>query len=503
MRTTHLRSRSSSASSGRHVGIGPNSELDHGPRDRRGRARPAPAITLTAPLPLRMRAARRCRTRHRRHAHGSADKAHAQGEAAGDLGTGITLAAPLAKAHPAGSTVNGPTTGLISDSPQGQIIGVLNNDQDGLNYPAHKWGTDHYLNDLRQRQASGRGSTTSTRRRSRRHRTTIYGTVGIAAAAAQPAGRAWRSATRRANAVTQALQDLGQKYNFSIPLGEPAPVQEHGLGAGQPGIQTRPGVPAGGPGASTRRSSTTAPAAPTRCRSASAASRRSATSASTTRAPTRSWAATRTRTRPAYPSKPTLVRRCTARTRTSDYFSNLNFWASGTVHGPGGYDQPVRGAAARRRVRRDVVLVRHRLARRRAARCTKPNRPIAYFEMTPKKPTAQTTVTLRRRLQPDEGRQHERAHVLLGLRRRQPARVDDGSDRSSTRSRRRRPGVTSSCSSATGGDELAASFRQVEPIDFFPTYYPAVAPPIGAAAALERRRGGPVRRRCRRTSRPR
>ena len=25
---------------------------------------------------------------------------------------------------------------------------MLNNDQDGINYPALHWGTDHYLNDL-------------------------------------------------------------------------------------------------------------------------------------------------------------------------------------------------------------------------------------------------------------------------------------------------------------------------------------------------------------------
>ena len=44
--------------------------------------------------------------------------------------------------------MNGPTSGLISDSPQGQIVGVLNNDQNGIDYPALHWGTDHYLNDL-------------------------------------------------------------------------------------------------------------------------------------------------------------------------------------------------------------------------------------------------------------------------------------------------------------------------------------------------------------------
>ena len=52
----------------------------------------------------------------------------------------------------------------------------------------------------------------------------------------------------------------------------------------------------------------------------------------------------------------------------------------------------------------------------------KPDRPIAYFEMTPKKPTAQTTVTFDAGFSRNDGRQGERADVLLGLRRRQPAR---------------------------------------------------------------------------------
>src|SRR6185437_4500203 len=74
--------------------------------------------------------------------------AHASGVPAQDLGVGMTLTAPLTKAHPAGATLNGPATGLLSDSPQGQVVVVLNNDQDGINYPALHWGTDHYLNDL-------------------------------------------------------------------------------------------------------------------------------------------------------------------------------------------------------------------------------------------------------------------------------------------------------------------------------------------------------------------
>ena len=43
-----------------------------------------------------------------------------------------------------------------------------------------------------------------------------------------------------------------------------------------------------------------------------------------------------------YPSKPTLAGEYGQDTN-SDYFSNLNFWASGTVHGPSGYESPSEG----------------------------------------------------------------------------------------------------------------------------------------------------------------
>ena len=87
---------------------------------------------------------------------------------------------------------------------------------------------------------------------------------------------------------------------------------------------------------------------------------------------------------------------------------------------------------------------------------------------------------VRRRLQPVEGRRHEEPHVLLGLRGWHSARFDDGADhrahvpdpgrvvrREAARLRRRE-----SRTRTTSG-----FFRQVEPIDFFPTYYPAMPPP--------------------------
>src|SRR3954447_20474972 len=94
------------------------------------------------------------------------------------LGTGITLAAPLAKAHAYGSTVNGSATGLLSDSPQSQIIAVLNNDQDGLNYPTHKWGTGYYMSNLADGNAGPWFNNINATPVSAAPNS-IYGTVGI------------------------------------------------------------------------------------------------------------------------------------------------------------------------------------------------------------------------------------------------------------------------------------------------------------------------------------
>src|SRR5262249_31444783 len=76
----------------------------------------------------------------------------------------------------------------------------------------------------------------------------------------------------------------------------------------------------------------------------------------------------------------------------SDYFSNLNYWASGTVHGPGGYDKASEGLL--RGVEFIATWFSYAIASPEEGGAVKqPNRPIAYFEMSPKKPTAQTTVS--------------------------------------------------------------------------------------------------------------
>ena len=304
------------------------------------------------------------------------------------LGTGITLAAPLTKAHPYGSTVNGSATGLLSDSPQGQIIGVLNNDQDGLNYPAHKWGTGYYLNDLVNGGVGPWFNNINATPVSAAPNN-VYGTVGIQRLQHNlPAVQAFRGSV--ADAVTQALEDLGQKYNYSIPLENPLLFKNTGSTPNSPGIQT---VPAYLPGDQALYT----PVLDDRT------GRTDQVSFGVRGVPSLGdigqydsntdplVGGNENPYPPAYPSKPTLSGMY-GQDSNSDYFSNLNFWASGTVHGPNGFDSPSEGLL--RGVEFVATWFSYVIASQdEGGAVPKPNRPIAYFETTPKKPTAQTTVS--------------------------------------------------------------------------------------------------------------
>ena len=210
------------------------------------------------------------------------------------LGTGITLTAPLAKAHPYGSTVNGSATGLIGDSAQSQIIGVFNNDQDGLNYPTHKWGTGYYMSNLLDGQAGPWFNNINATPVSAAPNN-VYGTVGIQRLQHNlPAVQAFRASAE--DAVSQSLQDLGAKYNFSIPLENPLQFKNTGSVPDSPGIHSVPAyLPADQaqytPVLDDRTGRTD------QVSFGSAGSLRWATSGSTTRAPIRSWAGPTTPTR--------------------------------------------------------------------------------------------------------------------------------------------------------------------------------------------------------------
>ena len=407
--------------------------------------------------------------------------AHASGTAIQDLGTGVTLSAPLTKAHAAASSVNGPTTGLISDSPQGQIIGVLNNDQDGLNYPAHKWGTGYYMSNLLDGQAGPWFNNINATPVSPAPNN-VYGTVGIQRLQHNlPAVQAFRASAE--NAVTTALQDLGQKYNFSIPLENPLVFKNTGSVPDNPGLQF---VPAYQPADQAQYT----PVLDDRT------GRTDQVSFGIRGIPslgdigqydssTDPLVGGADNPYPAsYPSKPTLSGEFGQDTN-SDYFSNLNYWASGTVHGPGGFDKPSEGLL--RGVEFIATWFSYVIASpEEGGAVPKPDRPIAYFEMTPKKPTAQTTVTF------DAGFSRKADGKTNGLT--YYWDFGDGSPVVSTTD----PTIQHTFPTQAawrdvkllvGDGDGWGSFRQVEPIDFFPSYYPAVArateplPPSSGPAA--------------------
>jgi hypothetical protein len=396
------------------------------------------------------------------------------------LGTGITVTAPLTLAHAYGSTVNGSATGLISDSPQGQIIGVFNNDQDGLNYPAHKWGTGYYMSNLLDGQAGPWFNNINATPISAAPNS-IYGTVGIQRLQHNlPAVQAFR--TSSANAVTQALQDLGAKYNFSIPLENPLQFKNTGSVPDSPGIHS---VPAYLP----QDQAQYTPVLDDRT------GRTDQVSFGVRGIPSLGDIGQYDSSTdplvggadnpypPSYPSKPTLAGEF-GQDSSSDYFSNLNYWASGTVHGPGGYDKPSEGLL--RGVEFIATWFSYAIASpQEGGAVGQPNRPIAYFEMTPKKPTAQTTVTF------DAGYSRAKSGSTADL-----TYYWDFGDGSPmvmtdnpliqhtfpTQAAWRDVKLLVAGAGQWNDPSKFGSFRQVEPIDFFPTYYPALAPPTEPAA---------------------
>jgi len=92
-----------------------------------------------------------------------------------------------------------------------------------------------------------------------------------------------------------------------------------------------------------------------------------------------------------YTSKPTLNQYAGYDT-SDDTIQHLNYWASGTTHGPGGVDQPseeLRRALELPATWTDYLIQQDAYAGSEA----KTSNPIAYFETGPAKPTTTNTVT--------------------------------------------------------------------------------------------------------------
>jgi hypothetical protein len=462
---------------GEAISIDSGANIEYGTIQAVGTAGSAgTGVTLTAPLTL----------------------AHASGVAARDLGSGITLTAalanahavaapvldistggitltaPLTRAHPVGSTVNGPATGLMSDSPQGQIIGVLNNDQDGLNYPAHKWGTAYYMSNLQDGQAPPWFNNINATPVSPAPNS-VYGTVGIQRLQHNlPAVQAFRSSAE--NAVSQSLQDLGAKYNFSIPLENPLQFKNTGSVPDTPGIQS---VPAYLP----EDQAQFTPVLDDRT------GRTDQVSFGVRGIPSLGdigqydsntdplVGGNENPYPPSYPDKPVL-RGEFGQDSSSDYFSNLNYWASGTVHGPGGFDKPSEGLL--RGVEFIATWFSYVIASpQEGGAVNQPVRPVAYFEMTPKKPTAQTTVSFDAGFSRTKSGSTDDLTYYWDFGDGSPmVKTDDPLIQHTfpTQAAWRDVKLLVAGAGQWNDPSKFGSFRQVEPIDFFPTYYPAVAP---------------------------
>jgi PKD domain len=401
--------------------------------------------------------------------------AHANGAAAQDLGSGITLAAPIQKAHAAGSTINGPTSGLISDGPQGQLVGVLNNDQNGINYPALHWGTDHYLNDLIN---GGVGPWFNNINATPVTNTgAIYSAAGFSRLQAN-LGNVTAFRTNVESAVTRAIHDLGEKYNYSIPVDNPLMFKNTGSTPDNPHPSA---IPSYLPEDQARYT----PVNDDRT------GRTDQVSFGNRGIPSLgNIGVYDSSTNPAvggnenpypssYPSKPGISF-LYGQDTMSDNLPNLNFYAGGQVHGPGGYDKPSEGLV------RGVEFVATYFSYAVASdalggKTPKPNHPIAYFEQSPKKATATNTVSYDAGFSRDENGDSAGLEYYWDF--------GDGSAVQKTNN----PKVTHTFPVKAGWHDVkllvskgdgtktvtnVGNYRQVEPINFAPTYYPAT-PPAG------------------------
>src|SRR5256886_3639534 len=160
---------------------------------------------------------------------------------AGAAGTGITFTPALTSGHVIGAPVSAGvanTGGLIPDGPQGQYVMVANMDQNGIEYPAFHFGTQHYLNDI----VGGTVGPWYTNINAVPLYTTpnnLYPAAAIARIQHNLANaQAFRDAT--AKAVSEAFQVLGQRYGFSMPLENPLRFDQVGSTPVDPGPQSVP-----------------------------------------------------------------------------------------------------------------------------------------------------------------------------------------------------------------------------------------------------------------------
>jgi hypothetical protein len=273
--------------------------------------------------------------------------------------------------------------------------------------------------------------------------------------------------------VQQAFVDLGQKYNFSIPLENPLLLKNTGSVPDNPIVQFRPAYSPG----DQAQYSPVLDDRTGRTDQVSFGNRGIPSLGDIGQYDSNTTPLIGGNENPypaGYPSKPTLSGMF-GQDSTSDYFSNLNYWASGTVHGGGtngAYDAPSEGLL--RGVETIATWFSYVIASPAGGGATPmPDRPIAYFDQTPRKATATRTVTY------DAGFSRTKDGTTDGLT--YYWDFGDGSPLVQTTN----PLIDHTFPQQAGWHDVKllvgkggkwGSFRQVEPINFFPTYYPAVPP---------------------------
>jgi hypothetical protein len=352
---------------------------------------------------------------------------------------------------------------------------VANMDQNGMEYPAYHWGTQHYLNDI----VGGTVGPWYTNinavplSANGQYPATSAGWARIQAN--MPAMVAFRNAT--ADAVSQAFQVLGQKYDFSMPLENPLRLDQPGSTPVDPTTQT---VPAYTPQDMAKYS----PVVDDNLGRTDQVSfiNRGIPGYGIVGAYDSSTNPTVGGNENPYPtsyiSKPGLNQYAGYDTN-DDTIQHLNYWTSGTTHGPGGVDQP--SEALKRALELPATWTDYLIQKDDyGGAVPKGSSPVSYFETTPAKPTTTNTVTF------DSSFSRTADGSTKGLK--YFWDFGDGHTAASTN-----PQVTHTYASTMpayydvklyvlDGSGHAGFYRQALPVEFQPTLYPATPPATEPAA---------------------
>ncbi len=311
---------------------------------------------------------------------------------AGATGTGLTVTPALAADHVLGAPLSAGVAnvgGLIPGGPQGNYVMVANMDQNGIEYPARHFGTEHYLNNI---VGGGVGPWYTNINAIPLYTTpnNLYDATAIQRIQHNlVAAQAFRDAV--AQAVREAFQTLGQKYGFRMPLENPLRFDQVGSTPVDPGPQSAPaylpedigkyspvvddntgrtdqvsfirdwGIP--GYGIIGAYDTSTNPQV----------------------------GGNENPYPPDYASKPTLNQYAIYDTN-DDTLEHLNYYASGTTHGPGGPSSPSEGL--KRALELPATWTSYVLAGDAYAGAQPGSgNPVAYFETVPAKPFLTSTVT--------------------------------------------------------------------------------------------------------------